>query len=159
MSLLHATGVFFEGKGIILMGPSGVGKSDLALRLMARGAELVGDDYLEVTRQKMSCSATAPAKEGLMMCGAANIAGKIEVRAVGILDVPYREHAPVDMIFQLVPATDRESLARLPEEQTYILEDMAVPCLDLYSFEASAPEKISAALTILLKTPFSERSI
>ncbi|MBL4800572.1 MAG: hypothetical protein JKY45_01685 [Emcibacter sp.] len=142
MSLIHATGVFFADKGLLLKGPSGSGKSDLALRLMALGAELVGDDYLEV-----SCG-----KDGrLTMIAPSNIAGKIEVRNVGILAVPHRGKTEIDLVLDLVLLGDIKRLDRLPEPGTFSLEGRAVPCLGFYAFEASAPEKIRAAINILFQ--------
>lgn len=137
MTLIHGTGLYFEGCGILLTGPSGSGKSDLALRLMACGAELVGDDYLELSRDNGRLIMQAPE----------NIVGRIEVRHVGILKTAYREKAPVDLVFQL---TAKDSLERLPDRNIISLEDIEIPCLDFQAFEFSAVEKITAALKILL---------
>ena len=82
------------------------------------------------------------------MRGPQTIAGKIEVRAVGVLSVPIRLEAPVDMVFNLTPPTTASALERLPEEESYLLEGIEVPCLDFNGLEASAPEKLSAALKI-----------
>lgn len=137
MTLIHGTGLYFEGYGILLTGPSGSGKSDLALRLMARGAELVGDDYLELSRDNGRLIMQAPK----------NIAGKIEVRHVGILKVAYRKQAPVDLVFQLAA---KDNLERLPDRKVILLEGIEISCLDFQAFEFSAVEKIAAALRILL---------
>jgi len=139
MTLIHATGVFLDGKGIVITGPSGAGKSDLALRLMALGAELIGDDYVEVAQDR-------PGR--LVMQTPKNIAGKIEVRHVGILEVAFRPAAEIDILLTLTVNTT--SLERLPLQKTQILEGVPIPCLDFYAFEASAPEKLKAALKILL---------
>ena len=105
MTLTHATGILFEGKGVLIMGPSGSGKSDLALRLMAQGAELIGDDYVEVSRQK----------DGrLIMTVPATIAGKMEVRNVGILEVAFRPTAEIDLALCLVTDDEAYQLERLP---------------------------------------------
>ncbi|MEY3906493.1 MAG: hypothetical protein RIR59_1316, partial [Pseudomonadota bacterium] len=45
--LLHGTCIAIKDQGVLILGASGAGKSDLALRLIDRGAALVGDDYLE----------------------------------------------------------------------------------------------------------------
>lgn len=137
MTLIHGTGIFFEGRGVLLTGPSGSGKSDLALRMMARGAELVGDDYLELSIDKNG---------RLVMSPAANIAGRIEVRNVGIMSVPHRAVAPVDLILDL---KDRARLDRLPEPKFSELEGVNIPCLGFPTFDLSAPEKLRAALNIL----------
>ncbi len=137
MTLIHATGIFYESRGVLLTGPSGSGKSDLALRMMARGAELVGDDYLQLSIDKTG---------RLVMSPAANIAGRIEVRNVGIMSVPHRAVAPVDLILDL---KDRAQLDRLPEPKFSELEGVNIPCLDFHAFDLSAPEKLRAALNIL----------
>jgi len=137
MTLIHGTGIFYEGKAVLLRGVSGSGKSDLALRMMACGAKLIGDDYLEVTQ----------GEDGrLIMASPSTIRGRIEVRNVGILEVPYQPSAPIDLILLL---GDIARLERLPEARTICLEGVVVPCLEFYAFEASAPEKFRAALKIL----------
>jgi len=137
MTLLHGTGLIYEGKGLLIMGPSGSGKSDLALRMMGRGALLIGDDYIEVS-----------SAEGgrVIMRAPKNIAGKIEVHNVGLLEVAFQSQAEIDMVFHLV--TSVQKLERLPFEKMISIEGCRIPCLDFYAFEASAPDKIRAALTI-----------
>src|SRR5262249_13386596 len=68
MVLVHGTTVALQGEGVLLRGPSGSGKSDLALRLIDGGARLVADDQTEIERTP----------NGLMACSPATIAGKIE---------------------------------------------------------------------------------
>lgn len=140
MTLIHATGIYIDGRGVLLRGPSGSGKSDLALRMMARGADLIGDDYISLCR----------AENGeVLMAAAENIAGRIEVRNVGILTVPFRRAAALDLVLDLQPAGGIQNLARLPDGRAVTLEGVDIPCLEFYAFEASAPEKMRAALKIL----------
>ena len=73
--LLHATAVAIDGRAVLLRGPSGSGKSDLALRLIDAGARLVADDQSELSRRG----------DVLMVRAPATIAGLIEVRGLGIL--------------------------------------------------------------------------
>lgn len=130
---IHATTVAIDGRAIILRGPSGSGKSDLALRLIESGAELVSDDRTILTATGGDLVAAAP--------GA--IAGLLEVRGVGLLSLPYRDAAPVALVADLdttgVPA-------RLPDPAAETLEGISVPRVDLSPFEASAPAKLRAAL-------------
>lgn len=138
MTVFHGNGVFFAGRGLLLTGPSGSGKSDLSLRLMGLGGQLVGDDYVTLCRTE---------KGRLVMNAPKNITGQIEVRHVGILKVPFRPAAQVDLILKLLP---RERLVRLPLDNTFMtLEEVAVPCLDFHAFDQSAVDKIHAALKIL----------
>jgi len=142
MTLIHATGIFLDGRGVLLKGPSGSGKSDLALRLMAVGAKLIGDDYI----------ALSPVAGGrLLMTAPGNISGRIEVYNVGILTVPFCPEAELDLVLDLVAAGGIHRLERLPEQKTVTLDGVDVPCVDFYAFEASAPQKLRAALKILLR--------
>jgi serine kinase of HPr protein (carbohydrate metabolism regulator) len=78
-STIHATCVAIGGQGVLIMGPSGIGKSDLALRLIDRGATLVSDDYTEIELVEGALTGRPPA----------TIAGKIEVRGVGIVTMVF----------------------------------------------------------------------
>ncbi len=146
MTLIHGNGIFMDGKGILITGPSGSGKSDLALRLMALGAELVGDDYVILSRS-LSRTLSHTGQGRVMMRAPDTIAGKMEVRGVGVVNVDFRAEATVDMVVNLVG--DMGCLERLPEKKTTLLDGVRLPCLDLFAFEVSAPEKLRAALTML----------
>ena len=130
---LHATCVAIGGRGVLLTGRSGAGKSDLALRLIDRGAELVSDDGTVVEAR----GGTLVARSG------PNIAGKIEARGVGILDVPYRAEAPLALCVAL-----DETPVRMPDDPmpTRTIEEIALPLIALTPFEASTPIKIEHAL-------------
>ncbi|UVO55825.1 HPr kinase/phosphorylase [Sphingomonas sp. SUN039] len=129
---LHATTVSVGGRAIMIEGVSGAGKSDLALRLIDRGALLVSDDYTFVQRRAGRIVASAPA----------TIAGKIEVRGLGILDMPNVAEAPVALVVTL-----GEPAARLPEPgQARSLLGVDIPLLSLDGREASAPFKAELAL-------------
>ncbi len=73
--LLHASCVAVKGRGLLIRGPSGSGKSGLALQLMAFGAQLVADDQTLLQRDGNNLIASCP---GLL-------SGLIEARGVGIL--------------------------------------------------------------------------
>jgi hypothetical protein len=129
--LIHATCVAIGGRGVLLRGRPGSGKSDLALRLIDRGALLVSDDY--------SCLA---AREGRLVASPpGNIAGRIEVRGVGILPMHILGEAPVCLLADLDAAPDR-----LPQIGTQELQGIAVPYLPLAALEPSAPIKLELAL-------------
>lgn len=130
--MLHATTVAVGGRAVLIEGVSGAGKSDLALRLIDRGAVLVSDDYSFVRRLGSSIVASAPA----------NIAGKIEVRGLGIVEVPYEAKADVALIVTLGEPT------RLPERgRTRQILGIDIPLLTLEGREASAPIKVEMALS------------
>ncbi len=128
---LHATSVAIDGRAVLIEGRSGSGKSDLALRLIDRGAVLVSDDYTVLVRRDGRLMARPPA----------TIAGRIEVRGLGIVPLPHVEDVPVALIVRI----DGEVL-RMPERRVRRLADVEVPELALAPFEASAPIKLEMAL-------------
>jgi HPr kinase/phosphorylase len=139
MILVHGTTIALDGDGVLLRGPSGSGKSDLALRLIDLGARLVSDDQTELTREAQGLVARSPR----------TIAGRIEVRGVGILKVPTVPSAAVRLVVDLV-VPDR--VERLPEPQFSEYLQCCIPLLALAPFEASTPAKIRLALAGLVKT-------
>ena len=137
---LHATAVaqWKPGTGwraILISGPSGAGKSDLALRLIGRGWRLVADDYVHVFASG----------EGLYVTAPDTIRGRIEARGLGVIG------ACVQGVVRLVLAVDLVETApeRLPEPETRRLGGRTVPLLRLTGFEASAVEKVAAAIAPL----------
>jgi HPr kinase/phosphorylase len=132
--LLHASTVAIAGRAVLLVGPPGSGKSDLALRLIDSGALLVADDQTMLQRDKDILTASPPA----------SIAGKIEIRQLGLVEMPYIASVPVALYIDL--AGEDEKLDRLPEESQVFLLDYGVRRLRLHAFHASTPAKIRAAL-------------
>lgn len=124
--------------GVLLVGPSGSGKSDLALRLIAIGAVLVADDRTELFIHN----------EVLMAQPPQTLAGLLEIRTVGIIEMEYARAAAV----ALVCALTQDTIRRLPEPDRYappgidLAEEKCPPLLRLNPFEASAPAKIAAAV-------------
>jgi serine kinase of HPr protein (carbohydrate metabolism regulator) len=116
------------------LGASGVGKSDLALRLIDSGATLVADDQVHVEA----------GETGLLGRPAEALAGLLEVRGLGILRLPYCEVSPLGLVVEL----DRtEIMARLPTRSTYSLLGTDLRYLRLDPREASADAKVRLALT------------
>lgn len=118
---------------MLLRGPSGAGKSDLALRLIDGGARLVADDQTELVRDGDRILARPPE----------TLAGRIEVRGIGIVEVPYLPSAPVVLVCDLVPPGD---VVRLPGPVTTRLQGVELSLLQLTPFEASAAAKLRLAV-------------
>lgn len=133
MIRVHGTAIALGSEGILLRGPSGAGKSDLALRLIDQGARLVADDQTELRREGTEIIMSAPA----------TIAGRLEVRGLGIVAVPSVASAPLRLVVDLMPAA---AIERLPMPRECSLLDAALPLLALAPFEASAPAKLRLAL-------------
>jgi len=134
--LIHATAVALpvdEGwAGVLLRGASGSGKSDLALRLIDEGARLVADDQTELCLNGGALRLRAPAR----------IAGRMEVRGLGLVSVPLVEQASLVLVAELAPAAE---IDRLPLPQTVILAGVSVAMVRLAPFEASATAKLRLA--------------
>jgi HPr kinase/phosphorylase len=137
MTLLHATAIRVKGCGVILTGKSGSGKSDLALRMIDRGAQLIGDDYVDI--EEIDSSLFVKAKT--------SIAGKIEVRGLGILPMTMVDSAPLRLYVDLEMQPERHP-DLWPSTN---LEGFAVPSLTLCAFEASASIKLELAVDILIR--------
>tara|TARA_B100000676_G_scaffold312637_1_gene387862 strand:+ start:8464 stop:8880 length:417 start_codon:yes stop_codon:yes gene_type:complete len=131
--LVHGTCVNIAGAGVLLRGPSGSGKSDLALRLIDSGAQLVADDQVNLTNEHGNLLARAPAA----------LAGLLEVRGLGLVRVEYVEQASIHMVVDLCPA---EAVVRMPEAHHTDLEGISVALIRIAPMEASAPSKIRIAL-------------
>ncbi len=130
---LHATSVMIDGRVLLLAGPSGRGKSDLALRLIDRGALLVSDDYTDLIDREGTLFASPPAR----------IAGRIEIRGIGICDITFTGEGPVALILDLDGDPDR--LPEVPLRTTNLC-GIAIPTIALSAFENSAPIKAEQAL-------------
>lgn len=129
---IHASCVAIDGVAVLIEGRSGAGKSDLALRLIDRGAVLVSDDYTRLVRQGKTLIARAPD----------NLAGKIEVRGIGIVEMPHVDDVPVGLIVAIVEAPPRmPGAGRLRRLAGVELREIALP-----SLEPSAPIKVELAL-------------
>jgi HPr kinase/phosphorylase len=131
--LVHGTAIAIDGRAVLLRGPSGVGKSDLALRLIDGGARLVADDQAELRRVGKRVMVRAPTE----------IAGLIEVRGIGILQVEPLAEAALAMCVDLVLSAEVE---RLPEIRSEDVLGLAVRSIALSPFEASAAAKLRFAL-------------
>jgi hypothetical protein len=129
---VHATCVAIGGRGVLIRGRSGSGKSDLALRLIDRGARLVSDDYTILSTINGRIEARPPE----------TIAGKLEVRGVGIVEMEAEADVPICLIAELDWAPER-----LPEAARGVaMLDTLVPAVGLAALEASAPLKLEQAL-------------
>lgn len=126
-------------RAVLITGPAGAGKSDLALRLIGRGWRLVADDYAHVTASGGALYAVAPE----------TISGRMEARGVGIVPACPRGVTRLSLAIELVDGSADGPVERLPEPAARTIEGVALPLLRLNGFEASAVEKVATALARL----------
>lgn len=138
MSNIHASCVSYFGKGILIRGKSGSGKSDLTLRLiMDKGCILIGDDRIDVFAKKGKLNAY----------GIKTIANMLEVRGIGLAHFPSKKSAEIHLVVDLVK--DSSTIERLPEPETVEIEGLQIPRIKICAFEASAVDKIILALSLI----------
>ena len=130
---VHGSAVQLMDKGILLLGPSASGKSDLALRLIDAGAVLIADDQVGLVREDGRLLARPPAR----------LAGMIELRGIGIMRVPYRS-GPLDLAVDLERSMAAEQLPE-PETMSYLGVDL--PKIGLDARAPSAVAKIKMVLS------------
>ena len=136
---LHATAVARRTpagwRAVLIQGPSGVGKSDLALRLTAQGWRLIADDWTHVWASDGALYAAAPP----------TIAGRIEVRGLGIVAAPQHPLARIALAIQCA----HEAIERLPEPAVWTWDGATIPQLRLDPRPASAGQVVATALAAL----------
>lgn len=130
---LHGTVVAWRGKGVLLQGPSGSGKSDLALRLVEAGAVLVADDLVRVEPV-----------DGRLVARAAREAGLLELRHQGIFRLPAQASTAVDLVVRLEPPADAGE--RLPPPESCALAGLLLPVVRLDPRTASAVARLGLLL-------------
>jgi hypothetical protein len=131
---------------VLLLGDSGSGKSDVALRLITMGAKLVSDDQTMLFMEGGRLLAEAPA----------NLSGHMEIRGLGIVQIDKAPAAPVVLAIRL---EGDAAIARMPGPAFYsppsgLQADVKVPMLTLNAYEASTPAKIAAAAAVLAHGTF-----
>ena len=126
---MHGSSASRDGQAVLLIGPPGVGKSDLVLRLLGRGFDLVADDQADIADGRIA----APAA----------LAGLLEVRGLGILRLPHVASARLALVADLT-----ERAERLPEPAVHA--GLQVPLVHIDAQAASAPDRIVMALDCAL---------
>jgi RNase adaptor protein for sRNA GlmZ degradation len=127
---VHATAVARGQDGVLLLGPPGAGKSDLALRLVAAGWRLVADDRVVVRAEAGQLVASAPP----------TLAGQLEVRGLGIVPEPT---APAIIRLALDLGQPPE---RVPAPAQFEAAGLAVPLIGFDPVGASAVHRVTRAL-------------
>ena len=144
-ALIHGTCLAIGGEGVLLVGKPGTGKSDLALRLVDQGglglsgqlrvAQLVADDQVVIRREAGALVASAPP----------SLKGKLEIRGLGIAELPVVAETRLRLAVRLTPAAEIDRMPDLGSARMDIL-GIAVPLILLDPWNASAPARLRAAL-------------
>lgn len=129
---LHCSTVSIAGRAVMIEGRSGSGKSDLALRLIDRGAKLVSDDYTVARRRGQLLLASPPQ----------TIAGKIEVRGLGVIEMEHLADQAVALMVRLFDDVDRMPL----DPDVRVIAGISVPVMKIAPMESSAPIKVELAM-------------
>ena len=129
---LHSTSVVIEDSGVLIVGDSGSGKSDLALRLIDSGATLISDD---VTICKKN-------KDSIFLFPALQTKGLLEVREIGIMTVPYIDNIKLLLIVELV----EDEVERLPSKTFGKFMNVKIPKIKIYGKNSSSVAKIKLKL-------------
>ncbi len=117
---------------MLITGPSGAGKSDLTLRLLDRGFTLISDDQTIVRLDGDRLIASPPP----------TIAGKLEIRGIGIVDLEHESDVPVALLVELT-----SDIQRLPDDmRERPLLGVMLPLISIDAMAASAPSKVALAL-------------
>ncbi|QDP20242.1 HPr kinase/phosphorylase [Sphingomonas xanthus] len=129
---LHATSVAKDGRAVLICGPSGSGKSDLALRLLDHGFTLVSDDRSIVHKSGDRLIVSAPA----------TIRGKLEIRGIGIVQMEMVDDVPLALVVELT-----RELERMPDEgRERMILGLNLPLVNVDAMTASAAPKVAIAL-------------
>ena len=129
---IHASTVSTDGRAVLISGPSGSGKSDLALRLLDRGFTLVSDDQTIVRREGNRLVSSAPP----------TIKGKLEIRGIGIVDMDTVADVPVALYVELT-----SEIVRLPDDRRERpVLGVNLPLISVDAQTASAASKVALAL-------------
>ena len=113
--IIHASCVLIQNCGVLIVGPSGSGKSSLALRLIGLGGELIADDLTILSNHKTGIIATCPE----------TIQGRIEARGVGILRLSAKTNAGISLVIDMESAATE----RIPKAETYSLFGIDLPLI------------------------------
>lgn len=135
---IHASAVAIGEDGVLIRGPSGSGKSSLVLGLIDRdpaATRLIADDRIELGATRGRLIATAPAA----------LAGKLEVRGQGIVDVAYRSPAAIRLVVDLLPPEDCPRMPEPPDCRVEIL-GVVLPRLMLPIAAADGPARVRFAV-------------
>lgn len=145
-TILHASAVKLPAGGVLLLGPSGSGKSSLAMQLIDHyGGQLIADDRVCLSENGASLEAAPPD----------NLAGLLELRGLGIVTMAYQT-ADINMAVELVARAD---VPRMAAADFFTHAKINVPLMRLHGHDAASAATIARALSRLPQDGFSRDGV
>ncbi len=129
---IHGSAVQIGNNAVIIIGDSGTGKSDLALRLIDRGAKLIADDQMIIHGDK-----NTP-----IISQTQHHIDAIEIRGVGIIKYSCVNNVPLTLCIKTADRYDRYPVP-IPMSEFGVF---SIPTIKIAAFENSAPIKVEMAL-------------
>ena len=135
---IHSTSVVIDDNGVLILGDSGSGKSDLALRLIDNGATLISDDISICRKNSNNIYLYCPPE----------IKGLLEVREIGIITVPFVERIKLRLVVNLKSNNNE----RFPKDNSYRILGINIPIINIEGKNSSAVAKIKVKLNEIRET-------
>ena len=135
---IHSTSVVIDDNGVLILGDSGSGKSDLALRLIDNGATLISDDISICRKNSNNIYLYCPPE----------IKGLLEVREIGIITVPFVERIKLRLVVNLKSNNNE----RFPKDNSFRILGIKIPLISIEGKNSSAVAKIKVKLNEIRET-------
>ena len=135
---IHSTSVVIDDNGVLILGDSGSGKSDLALRLIDNGATLISDDISICRKNSNNIYLYCPPE----------IKGLLEVREIGIITVPFVERIKLRLVVNLKSNNNE----RFPKNSCFRILGIKIPIINIEGKNSSAVAKIKVKLNEIRET-------
>ncbi len=135
---IHSTSVVIDDNGVLILGDSGSGKSDLALRLIDSGATLISDDISICRKNSNNIYLYCPPE----------IKGLLEVREIGIITVPFVERIKLRLVVNLKSNNNE----RFPKDSSFRILGIKIPIINIEGKNSSAVAKIKVKLNEIRET-------
>ena len=135
---IHSSSVVIDDNGVLILGDSGSGKSDLALRLIDSGATLISDD-ISICRKNLN---------NIYLYCPPEIKGLLEVREIGIITVPFVERIKLRLVVNLKSNNNE----RFPKDSCFRILGIKIPIINIEGKNSSAVAKIKVKLNEIRET-------
>ena len=135
---IHSSSIVIDDNGVLILGDSGSGKSDLALRLIDNGATLISDDISICRKNSNNIYLYCPPE----------IKGLLEVREIGIITVPFVERIKLRLVVNLRSKNNE----RFPKDNSFRILGIKIPLISIEGKNSSAVAKIKVKLNEIRET-------